>query len=247
MNKHDLYRLINLFIPEGSIKTGFRRAALKLYPGIPKEFMVNRGDIVVQVGSPVPSRIERLSRSVGEKGEVVLIEPDVTNLKRQYENVESKNLKNVTIVPKAAFNSKGKGQFLVAPHPADHRLVIENIEHDNDYRAENYYLREVDVEVDTIDNILRDLRIDRIDYIEIAINGAELVVMQGMERILNSTRRLFVKGHARDKDTKRPLNQELIPLLKAKGFDTYLTKPSKSVAVTVVWGPRVGDVYAWEK
>jgi FkbM family methyltransferase len=235
-----------LFIPEGSVKIGFRRAALKFYPGIPNEFMVNRGDIVVQVGSPVPSRLERLSRSVGKKGKVVFIEPDVTNLEKQWENVERKNLKNVIIVPKAAYKQKGTAKFLIAPRPADHRLVIENIEHDNDYRAENYYLREVDVEVDTIDNILADLQIGRIDYIEIAINGAELVVIQGMERILNFTRRLFVKGHARDKESKRPLNQELVPILTEKGFATYLTKPSASVAKTINWGPRAGDIYAWK-
>jgi FkbM family methyltransferase len=80
-----------------------------------------------------------MSHCVGSSGRVILIEPDRGNLERHYCHIARRGLNNVTIVPKAVFDKKGKAKFLVAPRPADHRILIPEIEHDNDYPDLNYY------------------------------------------------------------------------------------------------------------
>ncbi len=86
----------------------------------------------------------------------------------------------------------------MAPKPGDHRLVIPEIEHDNDYKQENYYLKESNIEADTVDNMMRELNINHLNYIEIMVNGAELHVLQGkagrrfcLEETLNMRNRLM--------------------------------------------------------
>jgi hypothetical protein len=64
---------------------------------------------------------------------------------------------------------------------------------------------EVDMEVDTIDNIMDDLHVRHLEFIEIAVNGAEMYILQGMEQMLPATQRVYVKGHATSKDKKANL------------------------------------------
>ena len=84
------------------------------------------------------------------------------------------------------------------------------------------------------------------DIVIITVNGAELDVLSGMPASLRAVRRLYVKAHARHKDTGEPLNKEVAALLEAAGFETHVTLPSRSVAQEV-WGQREGDVYAWRR
>ena len=117
--------------------------------------------------------------------------------------------------------------------------------HDNDLREqrERGGYAEQYVEVDTVENMLA-AQLDRIDYIEIAVNGAEKNVLDGMGSLLGKTRRLFVKGHPRDRETGRAACYSLSEFLQASGFDTQITQPSGAVDPT--WGQREGDVYAWQ-
>lgn len=238
--------MIGTCIPEASLKASFRLWTFRRSQSISLSYLLNRGDIATLVGTPFPNKIELMSHCVGASGRVILIEPEPKNLERHYFHIARCGLNNVTIVPKAAFDKKGKAKFLIAPQPSDHRIAIPEIEHDNDYRAANYYIDEVDMDVDTIDNIMRDLDVRRLDFIEIAVNGAEMHILRGMEEMLTVTKRLYIKGHARHRESKSPIHQDIIPFLKDRGFCTWLTPPSKSVAKTVQWGDREGDVFAWK-
>jgi FkbM family methyltransferase len=238
---------IGTFIPEGYHKASFRLWAFRRIQGISWPYLLNRGDTATIVGTPFPDKIETMSKCVGSAGRVILIEPEPQNLERHYFHIARRGLKNVTIVPKAAFDNRGKAKFLIAPQPADHRIVIPGIEHDNDYRAANYYIDEVDVDVDTIDNIMDQLGVRRVDFIEIAVNGAEMHILRGMKQMLSATHRLYVKGHARHRESKRPINQDILAFLEVRGFHTWLTPGSESVAIIARWGKREGDVFAWKE
>jgi FkbM family methyltransferase len=237
---------IGTCIPEGCVKDSLRLWVFRRSQSISWSYLLNRGDVAMLVGTPFPDKIERMSHCVGSSGRVILIEPEKQNLERHYFHIARRGLKNVTIVPKAAFDQKGKAKFLIAPLPSDHRIVIPEIEHDNDYREANYYIDEVDMDVDTIDNIVRELSVRRLDFVEIAVNGAEMHILRGMEQMLPVTQRLYVKGHARHRHNKRPIHQDILPFLVVRGFRTWLTPRSKSVATIVQWENREGDVFAWK-
>lgn len=214
---------------------------------LPKEFLINKGEIVIIIGTPHTGTINRMAKCVGRTGQVVVVEPDQVNLTKHKDFIEVNHIKNVTIVPKAASNKKGIAKFLIAPHPSRHRLYLPNVEHDSDYQSANYYIKTIDVEVDTVDNIMHGLKISEVGYVENMVNGAEMIVLEGMEQTLSKTKRIMVKGHARHKDTKIPLCDEILPFLYERGFKIKRTLPSQTNVKIESWDMRQGDVFAWRE
>ena len=140
----------------------------------------------------------------------------------------------------------GTCRFLLAKRDEDHRIENTDIVIDNDLREKQEsgaYRDCITVEASTIDLMMREAGVDRIDYIEITVNGAELDVIKGMEEIMPRTSIIFAKGHVRDQVTGQPLNRSITDHLRRHGFETAITISSKSVVKE--WGLRDGDVYAW--
>jgi FkbM family methyltransferase len=241
-----ILRVLNRAIPEGNLRNRLISFIFNRKGFVPKELMANKGDFVVQVGTPHTITISKLSKSVGKKGKVILIEPEENNVRKIEEYVKTNALNNVIIVPKAAWSKKGQLKLTVSTNASDHKINHDEIIHDNDFREDEKYISSQIVEVDTVDNIMQSVGLNRIDFIEIAVNGAELEVLQGMEEMIKNVNRLFVKGHARFKKDNRPINKTIASFLRERGFNTIITKPTKSVAEDK-WGKREGDVYAWKK
>ena len=63
------------------------------------------------VGSPNPKSTERMSKTVGNCGRIILIEPNQTNVENHYAHISLHKLKNITIVPKAAYIKKGQLEY----------------------------------------------------------------------------------------------------------------------------------------
>jgi FkbM family methyltransferase len=236
---------IGRIVPDGAVKELLWLALLRVRPRacVPKELLIGRGDFALQVGTPNTWTVDRLRRIVGPTGRVVIIEAEPGNAERLTRYARSKAMTNVHVIPKAAWNRKGVHQLLVAPRSGDHRLEMPSVVHDNDLLRPDYYDGTQEIEVDTVDGMLADLGPTQVTFAEIAVNGAEPQVLEGMEETLRRTRRLMVKAHARDKESGRPVNVPIAAFLKDRGFHTRTTKPTPSPAEA--WGMREGDVFAW--
>ena len=129
---HTLLRCLGRLLTNRNPITNLVRygVVLKLRPYIPRELIVNRGDFVVQVGTPSTSTMHRLVKSVGSKGRVIVIEPAEVNLRRLGEYRQKHELHNVRIIPKAAWDKKGQHRLLVSSRPEDHRLENDRVLHD---------------------------------------------------------------------------------------------------------------------
>jgi FkbM family methyltransferase len=226
--------------PEGSLKERIRKLGLTVFKRFPIELTLRKGETIVQVGANVKSgEALKMARIVGEAGHVIVIEPEMANLEDLRRNLEEASLKNVTLIPKGAWSKRGKQMLLLSPHPGDHKIEIPGILHDSDLRPEKRHSA-TEIEVDTVDNILKSLGISHVDYVKITVNGAELEVLKGMERTLKGDLRLWVKGHAL-KDGQ-PLHQAIASFLKERGFFVQITKEDRDqISKDFV---REGDVYA---
>jgi len=225
--------------PEGRLKERLRRLGLRFFKRFPIELTLRKGETIVQVGAQPGGELLRLAQIVGERGRVIAIEPEPANVEGLRKTLEKNSAKNVTIIPKGAWSGKGKQRLLLSPHPGDHKINVSGVLHDNDLKPENYQSF-AEIEVDTVDNILRTLGINRVDYVKITINGAELEVLKGMEETLRGDLRLWVKGHAL-KDGQ-PLHKAIASFLKERGFSVQIAKGEGApVSKDFV---RKGDIYA---
>jgi uncharacterized protein YheU (UPF0270 family) len=69
---------------------------------------------------------------------------------------------------------------------------------------------EVDVEADTLDNIIDEVGLDTVDFIKIDVEGAEGLVVKGAERTLRKARAILIEIW--------PENAWIISYLQALGY-----------------------------
>jgi FkbM family methyltransferase len=234
-------------LPGANARRHLAEFVLKFKQNVPREMLISAGDTVVQIGTPQTETVRRIAKAIGKNGRAVVVEADETNVKRLRSWLESNAILNVRLIHQAAADRKGVLTFLVSKKwSGNHRLADDTIVNDNDQleidATGSEYLRK-EVPADTVDGICAANDIDHIDYIEIAINGAELAVLRTMPEILKKTKRLFVKGHSRERESGMPICHAIKALLDGQGFKTRITRPSR--AGTAEWGKREGDVYAW--
>ena len=66
---------------------------------------IKDGDVVIDAGANIGMFVLQASKAVGEKGKVIAIEPDSTNLQYLKENIVYNNIKNVEILERALYRS----------------------------------------------------------------------------------------------------------------------------------------------
>ena len=122
-------------------------------------FSVERGNVVIDVGANIGVFTIKAARQVGPTGKVIAIEPEPGNLALLRKN--AKHLANVVVVGKAASSSKGREKLYGAPKS----WLFSTTDNDN------YGLGYIEVEADTVDNIVSELGLDRVDFIKIDVEG----------------------------------------------------------------------------
>jgi FkbM family methyltransferase len=171
-----------------------------------------------------------------------VVEPERHNFQQLADDEVLRGAPNLHLVKKAAWSSKARMDLIVSQDPADHKIEVSDISHDNDFVPGNYVGTE-SVDADTVDNIAADFEMPVPDFVEIHVNGAELEVLKGMPRTLANTKRIHVKGHAIETETKQPINVHVEKILNENGFRTIVARPSAARDEATDWGKRAGDVY----
>lgn len=250
LNRQIQYLLIRVLwslVPGEKLKQRLRLLFLQSRPVLPRELMVNRGDSIVQVGIPSKNSLYRLIKSIGKSGSLLIVEPDERNQEMIVEVIGSLDAShNVRLVKKAAWHSTEELVFHKSKRLGDGRIADKKILHDNDIREQNESggYTEIILNADRLDNILLENKVDQLDFIEIAINGAEFHALRGMGELVKKTKRLYIKGHARDAESDEPILFQIIDYLE--GYDFFVKRTIATRAVDSRWGDREGDVYAWK-
>lgn len=233
-------------IPQSALKERIKVAMLRVQNHLPWRLQVNRGETAMQIGTPNPRTVSRYSKSVGPTGRVVIVEAEPGNVERLRKALPTLPHRNVAIVHRGAWSEKGTLRLVLSPYKGDHKFPVSGIVHDNDYRPENTYDESVEVDVDTVDNIARAHGLERVDFVSITVNGAEIEVLKGCDEILGRRpMRIYVKAHARHA-TGSPINETIMAMLRARGFTVMRTAGERAVGTNPEWTVREGDVYGYK-
>jgi FkbM family methyltransferase len=237
------------WLPEGSsAKVAARTRILRHQHSLPTELTVNRGDVVVQVGTPNPRTLLRYRRALGAEGRLVIVEAMPDNQERLARTISDHGLDNVTLVRAAACDENRQGELAISPFWGDHRIPLESVEMDNDRRPENARMELIPVSFVRLDDVLPDLGVPSIDYLSVTVNGAEAEVLKGARQLLAASPRhgrVYAKGHALD-EQRRPIHLQCEEILRSLGYSTVITHGEPSSTLDADWLWRAGDVYAWK-
>jgi FkbM family methyltransferase len=120
-------------------------------------------------------------RSQGGNGAAIIVEPDERSARVFEEVAATMGLKNVSVVSCGAWHKSDTLNLYVDPsHPATN-FTDGCTDYDEDRRAD---FQSVTVPVDTLDNIVSNLGVDRVDLVSITTNGAEPEILMGMDKII---------------------------------------------------------------
>lgn len=222
---------------------------MKRQNSVPLYLAVNAGDTAVQVGTPNFITVKRYSNLVGARGNIVVIEADPVNADHLKSNLPTLRYQNVTVVNIGAWSHKTTLTLKKSDeYDGDHRFDVSDVYVDNDLRTS--FESSVDIAVDTLDSILSELHIEKVNYLCVTVNGAELEVLRGAEKVLKVSKdvRVFSKGHGRvgSVDSDKAINSQIMDHLQTFGYHTVLSKGEMSPTGKNSWGYRDGDVFAWK-
>ena len=152
-------------------------------PWMTQYFKPREGEVVIDVGAHVGKYALYSARLVGESGVVIAIEPHPENYQALTGNIELNGFKNVIALNVAAYNCNGKKLPLIGS--IDQEYTVKAVVEEGCVLAETK----------KIDSILEELDIQKVDYVKIDVEGAELEVLEGMEKCIkdNSSLKILVE------------------------------------------------------
>ena len=140
------------------------------------------GDTLVDVGANIGYFTVLGAKIVGEAGRVYAFEPDPEAFATLQRNIRLNGLTNVTIENKAVSNEPGELElFLATENKGDHRI----------FQASGGQRESVTVETVVLDDYFAG-RETEINFVKIDTQGAEGVIVDGMNRILKSNPQLRI-------------------------------------------------------
>lgn len=145
------------------------------------EKLLRPGMCVLDVGANIGLYSAIAARMVGTGGRVIAIEPEPTNCSFLRRTKERNGLANLTILQKAAGAESGETfLYLSSTNKADNRIFGD------ESRAK------IRVELTTLDSIVTDEQVTRVDVLKIDTQGFELHVARGMEKLLEANHDLVI-------------------------------------------------------
>ena len=208
----------------------------KVYTPTPR-FRIGPDDVVVDVGANCG--IFTMYAAATTRNTIFSIEPSPDNVRMLEANIAANRLANVVLLPVALTSEAGEAKLLLSS--VSHQENLIHYDHLDPtqlipQRLEEY--DEITVPTMTLEQVIEEHRIERIDFLKMDCQGGEGPVLSSTpRRCLERIDRIALEYH----DHISPLkHDELRDILVGAGFETLLREdgPSSSLGFLYAWRPR---------
>jgi FkbM family methyltransferase len=138
------------------------------------DFALDKGMIFLDVGAHIGAYTLRAAKMVEKQGRVVSVEPNKDNFELLIRNIGLNDLGNCIPLNVAAYSANEEVILFDGPDSAQHSIKAR-------------YERPMGsskVKARTLDGVMEEIGIKRLDMVKIDVEGAELEVLKGMEKTL---------------------------------------------------------------
>ena len=139
--------------------------------------LIRPGDTVLDVGANIGLWVIGAARLAGAEGEVHAFEPVHQNFARLTRNMALNGLRRVICQQMAVSDQCGRAVFYA---PTNHNSGLGSLV------PRETATRSVEIESTTLDGYCEKYAIARVDFLKVDVEGAELLVFRGAERLLAS-------------------------------------------------------------
>ena len=203
----------------------FNRAFVALYP-VYKQYIeagpidrlrefVPAGSLVIDVGANVGFFSLRFAKWVGDRGKVIAIEPEDRNHVRLVEAIARQGFSG-RVEPLKAVAAATRGDMFLEinpAHPADHRISRDGTG--------------LPVSAVTLDQLSQDHPALRLALVKIDVQGAEMMVLKGADRILKDAKpALFIELSEEGLGRFGSSVNEILQYLTGLGYEAFWLMPA---------------------
>jgi FkbM family methyltransferase len=131
---------------------------------------------VIDIGAHIGTYSILAAEKVGDIGKVISVEPEPRNYEQLKKNIELNKFKNVITKNMALSDHEGLEKlYLNIDNSGGHSLTFQ--------KDKNSY---INVTVKTLDNLIEELNLKKIDIIKIDAEGSEIPILKGAEKTLKN-------------------------------------------------------------
>ena len=190
-----------------------------------RQFRPKEGDTVVDIGAHMGRYTITSSKSVGESGRVIAVEAHPYNFRLLQDNLRLNKLTNVCALNLAVYSKKARLKLYLPDedlgYTGHHSLMTNYLATKNRKQKEGRY---IEVQADTLDNLLRSKGITTVNWIKIDVEGAEYEVLKGAVETLAESKDISILVEVHGKETYHPTME----LFKLNNFKIEFEKTYES-------------------
>lgn len=178
--------------------------------GYVKEYKPKEGDTIIDCGAYVGQFSILASKIVGSEGKVISLEPDPFNFNKLADNIKLNQVENIIALNNGIWNEKCRLKFVQDDHASTIGKCID----------ENSIDEPISVEVLTLDSLIQELDLKKVDFIKMDIEGAEIEAIKGAEHLLSqfNPNLAIASYHLRNGE---PTWKSLEPMFDKRGYTTF--------------------------
>jgi FkbM family methyltransferase len=188
------------------------------------ETLLRPGMTVLDVGAHHGLYTLLASKCVGRKGRVISFEASPRECRRLQKHVSLNRCTNVLIEPCAIGSEHGSADFFVVDGACDWGNSLRA-------PAVSEPTHKLGVEVRSIDDVLLELGIFKVDFIKLDIEGAELSALQGAVRLLRRPSRPAILAEVQDLRTQSwgYQSRSIVEFLASMDYRWFALAPDSSL------------------
>jgi len=146
--------------------------------------IVKSGDVILDIGANIGTRSLIMGKSVGHMGNVFAFEPHPDVFKRLNDNIKLNNFNNITTFP-IALSDKTSTEELYSYIDDNRNSSLYPL---NDIKGGEHSK----IAVSTIDSIVEEAKINRLNLIKINARGSDLLIIKGGEKSIIKFRPIVI-------------------------------------------------------